>query len=1600
MELLNLPERLAYLERLWGFAADLAPAHNGLKFNILYHRLVLDRKMGVYDIDRFRQYVSVPHHAPYVNAKWIDEQRRRNPDHQADPSADYREATLLPPVGNDEPLVRDYLAHFFVDEDRREEFRPYLREEYLNKVFAEARLLAGVGKPEALYSLLTPAEVQALRDRVDIEFAPTCPDAFQPGEAVKLAVHVKNVEQLLVRIYRINELNYYREEGKEVDTTIALDGLVPNYEVTHRYSEPPIRRVGRTFEFAEINAPGVWVVELIGSGRSSRAVIRVGRLRYTVENGPGGHVFRVYDQANEPCPEAKLLIEGHQYEPDDRGRILAPYTTRPGRQKVILVEGDRATLDDFQHEAEAYRFDAGFHLEREEILDGQQAKLVIRPTLRLGGAVLPIGLLEKVRLTVSATDLDGVASSQTTADFRLEENGETVHQFKVPPRVRELAVRIDASVPSVSAGEDVDLSDAEAFNVNEVATTAGLILPHVTRGGQEYVLEVRGRNGEMRRGELVSVQLHHRDVKTPITFSLQSDEQGRILLGRLAEIATINVRMADGLQLNWTLDESTYSYLPVLTGVAGEPILVPWMRPSEEPIREELGLLELRDGKPVVDRFEQIQIHAGCLTLRDLAAGDYLLLLKRDGRRIHVDVSEGAVQDGQILGDLRYLERTNPRPMALLSPVVNEEKVRIPTRHAGPNTRIHVFASRYMAPFNAWSNLHVPARQAAAIATQPTADSLYVAGRDIGDEYRYILDRRSTQRYPGNMLARPGLLLNPWAVRETETGELRAMAGEEYGERDGGRARNGISKGESAAARAGLSDPQDLNFLARPAVVKANLRPDENGVVELERKDLGDRHMLWIVAVDGLHTAWRPLALQEAAPVLRDRRVIQPLDPAKHFVQRRNIDVLNKGGTVAFPDLTEAQIETYDSIGAVYRLFMTLNQEQGGDEKLGGFEFIVNWPSLTPEQKREKYAEFACHELHFFLYQKDRAFFDEVVRPYLANKKDKTFMDQYLLEGDLAPYAQRWAFGQLNAVERILLGRRLGQQAQMTRHIIDRFNLIPPNIEQDNRLFELALQGSALSTEGIAHELSGRVALELKQKAADGDPFGMRRSLVATVRDQLGAPAPAPAAPAADMPAEAPAMEREEMAEGKAREKAAKRQADASLSLEKAKFDRARVRRFYRDVAPTMEYAENNYYKLRITEQIADLVSVNGFWRDYARHEGNGPFLSTKVAEAHGNFTEMMLALAVLDLPFEGGEHQLGGPDPGAEAAEPVTLTAASPIIAFFRQVEAVEPDAEKVPVLVSQNFFQYGDRYREVENERVDKFVTDEFLIETVYGAQVVVTNPTSSRQRLDVLLQVPQGAMPVLSDKTLASRHISLEPFESLKVEYHFYFPEPGDYAHFPVHVARRENLVAFAEPVRLNVVKEPTEIDRECWDYISQHGTDEQVLSFLGENNVESTNLDRIAWRMRDAEMFKKVVALLNGRFAYNDTLWSYSIMHNEAPAIRQYLRYQDGFVEQCGSYLQSTLLAIDPVERRAWELLEYDPLVNARVHQLGPERKIANEAVYNQYMAMLDILAHKPQFDANDRMNVVYYLLLQDRVGEALDFFGKVDAEKLDSRLQYQ
>jgi hypothetical protein len=122
---------------------------------------------------------------------------------------------------------------------------------------------------------------------------------------------------------------------------------------------------------------------------------------------------------------------------------------------------------------------------------------------------------------------------------------------------------------------------------------------------------------------------------------------------------------------------------------------------------------------------------------------------------------------------------------------------------------------------------------------------------------------------------------------------------------------------------------------------------------------------------------------------------------------------------------------TFDSLASIYALFRTLNEATPpvAMTALAKFEWVLQWPTLKEEEKRAKYSEFACHELNFFLSRKDPAFFAAVVQPSLRNKKDKTFMDEFLIGTDLKRYLEPWAYARLNVVERALLAQRLPDEA-------------------------------------------------------------------------------------------------------------------------------------------------------------------------------------------------------------------------------------------------------------------------------------------------------------------------------------------------------------------------------------------------------------------------------------------------------------------------------------------------------------------------------------------------------------------------------------------
>ena len=156
---------------------------------------------------------------------------------------------------------------------------------------------------------------------------------------MRLDLYVKNIETLLVKVYELNTLNYYRENLREIETTLNLDGLAPGSEKTYEYNEPPLLRVMRSFSFPEMKGRGAWVVEFIGDGKSSRALILKGRLRYVERPSTAGQVLAVLDEENKHVKDASIYLGGHQYLADEEGLITLPFSTKAARKPHCATPG-------------------------------------------------------------------------------------------------------------------------------------------------------------------------------------------------------------------------------------------------------------------------------------------------------------------------------------------------------------------------------------------------------------------------------------------------------------------------------------------------------------------------------------------------------------------------------------------------------------------------------------------------------------------------------------------------------------------------------------------------------------------------------------------------------------------------------------------------------------------------------------------------------------------------------------------------------------------------------------------------------------------------------------------------------------------------------------------------------------------------------------------------------------------------------------------------------------------------------------------------------------------------------------------------------------
>ncbi|HEX3763122.1 MAG TPA: hypothetical protein VHW23_30705, partial [Kofleriaceae bacterium] len=375
---LELDARAAYLDELWRFAAGLPPASNSLKAHVLWHLLDTARRRGAGpNIELLGAYLALPRAARFLARGRTDRVRR---DEVAEPGADFTQITGLPPAGDDEELVRDAIHR---DPEAAERHAAYLDRGWLDAELAEARLLAGGPDADRATLVLGPVRAAALRDRIELAFAPHNPAWFAADAPVALEVEVKHVAELVIKVFRIDPLAYYHHHRRAIDAALDLDGLAASDEQVLRFTEPPIRRVRRRIELPACARPGSYVIDLIGNGMSSRAVIHKGRLRHVMRVGAAGHVITILDDAGRPRPDARAWLGDREYVPDERGAVVVPFSTAPARTAMLLAAGDLASVAYVDLVAETAKLALGLVLDRQALTAGRTARAIARLSLKI-----------------------------------------------------------------------------------------------------------------------------------------------------------------------------------------------------------------------------------------------------------------------------------------------------------------------------------------------------------------------------------------------------------------------------------------------------------------------------------------------------------------------------------------------------------------------------------------------------------------------------------------------------------------------------------------------------------------------------------------------------------------------------------------------------------------------------------------------------------------------------------------------------------------------------------------------------------------------------------------------------------------------------------------------------------------------------------------------------------------------------------------------------------------------------------------------------------------------------------------------------------------
>lgn len=1588
-------------------------------------------------------------------------------------------------------LIENYIKYFFFNTDKTiKDFEKYINSKYLEKYYHISKVYKGIEEQDTINYLKD--KYQGLVNEIKLDICSYNKRKFDLGEDISIDVDLKNVTSVFVNIYEVNTESYYRTNQNAIPNSLSVEGLIATYEQTFIFNEKPQKIFNRKFNLEKIkNKRGVFIIEFIGNGRTSRALIKVGSLSLMSRVGGYGKMFFMLNEKCETLKKDETIRRGIWFKDTfysaklDDGVIIIPYSKTSSQGKAIIVDGDFSEICEIEIPDEKYFLKGTFIANNESALMGNNMKVLFKPQLFANDRIIPLIRLKKSKITVNITKIENHVPIPILYIFDnivVSDAQETVVEFQIPPKMSSLNLTFEAEIGNKSkqSNEKLMVNKNFTFDIEDQENQCVTVLLTKDSNNNSY-LQVLGKNGEPKQKiYLKIISTHILNCFTLPEINLTTDDNGIVCLGNISDYCS-NISVSffyygDSITKKFDLQfKENYNYPEKLDLLENEEIQLPLKRstfPTENHTLDfYVALLKhnkndrnniiadlskdssFLDYKPYQDSTD----NSGKIIIKNLTAGNYKLLLRTLNKEISITVHKGRTKGLNFIEtDTDIVENSEHKnPISIESCKLNYEnkkvnEIKIKLNEKNINGRVHVFAYNYIGKDSISKDINSIYSSATKHSNNKltTWKNIYQSNIILSEELQYVLERKNQERFLGNNLEKPSLIMKRKFVRDTTTNDEVLDVGTKFNIPV-----NDILKNEMAKKMMDktLSSVNMLtsfyNFLLNPAKVFANCFPNNDNEVIIKDASLDDYALFEIVAVDEKGSCQKLISsdilvrevkenkvnnnskdenslIIAAWPKTKNLTLETPLPQERCYSEERKIESYGINEKIIIPDVATVSFKIIDSIEKFISCHNSINKSIVQEwEKLG----LTKLEELKENELLEKIEQNFSHEFNLFLYFRYPELFEKYILPVLKYKANKTFIDLFLLD-DLDTIEKLMEFPQyieerLNMLEKILLIKKLYsnenykdkccfladkiyKEAFGNKHTSEKekqlINIVM-NMKTDDKTSDIQENKQFLNQNNIMARnidtFSNRNCFQTSQInmncnfAANMD-FGNSSSQQRLMPMQNA------------ISYGEPSIRIQKLARNSSftnkGEAFCRKEDDYSDNDENDCFDDIdyceeeddiiqdilNQNKLRKDNGTCQEYIETQYL---FSNSPYIEFSNNMFWADYCKFitgkTNLKEFNTRNILYSFTSISEFIIAIAVLKLPYSSITHDyIQNKDRSLE------IKLNSNAILFTKEIVETEY-ALKENIIVSQMVFD--PRLNEDIEDKEDAI--KEYLVNRIYEHKTIVTNITSEKIDFELLIQIPEGSIPVKKNEYIEARNSSLNNFFTDCYKSYFYFPQVGTYTQTGPSVSVDGKVISKGEKLTYKVIKYQKTVIKTSISNILETGTKKDVLDYFNSAvSIKDSDINQVLKFANDKEFYTSLIKILRKHCHFNYSLWELSFKHNDLEAIKELI--QDFFFKNpenrfINNDFNCSLLKINKSNNfKINSHLDYDPVLNSRVHRLG-DNKIPNKELRETYEKLIMKIIRYNDFSNKARLQLTYYLILQDRIEEANNIFKQIDYKEL-------